>query len=127
MRDIAIECENPSHLLAQIGAILGTAGVNIEGLCLIVHGAVALIHLAVEDAVPAEHALADAGIQITDVSEVYVLDKNTRSIAGKPGSFGGICRTLTENGVAINFGYPAENNRYIFGVSDISKVRALLG
>ncbi len=33
---------------------------------------------------------------------------------GKPGSFGGIYRLFAESEIRINFGYPAENNRFVF-------------
>ena len=30
------------------------------------------------------------------------------------------------HGIKINFGYPAENNRFVFGVDDVAKARELL-
>lgn len=80
-----------------------------------------------EDAVTARRVLENSAIKIREVSEVYVFDKDKKRVTGKPGSFGGICRTLADNGIRLNFGYPAENNRYVFGVSDVAKARALLG
>jgi hypothetical protein len=58
---------------------------------------------------------------------VFVLHKDKTGVTGKPGSFGGICRTFADHGIKLNFGYPAENNRFIFGVDDAAKAQELLG
>ncbi|WP_161154495.1 hypothetical protein [Vibrio eleionomae] len=47
-------------------------------------------------------------------------------MTGKPGSFGGICKLLTDNGLTIKFRYPAENYRFVFGVDNIEKAKQLL-
>jgi len=38
----------------------------------------------------------------------------------------GYHRVLADNDIKIKFGYPAENNRFIFGVDDLVKARRLL-
>jgi hypothetical protein len=81
----------------------------------------------VEDAVTAKRVLQDSGIRIRDISEVVILHKDEKCVTGKPGSFGGICRTFADHGIKINFGYPAENNRFVFGVDNVAKARELLG
>jgi hypothetical protein len=81
----------------------------------------------VEDAETARRVLENSAIKIRQVSEVYVLHKDEKRVTGKPGSFGAICRTLADNGIKLNFGYPAENNRYVLGVNDVAKARVLLG
>ena len=111
----------------MIGEVLGAAGVNIEGLCLTRCCDRIVIHFVVEDEVAARRVLEAAGVKIRDVTEVFVLDKDDKKVTGRPGSFGGICRTLEEHGLKINFGYPAENNRFVFGVDEVSKARKLLG
>ena len=58
--------------------------------------------------------------------DVFVFYKDQKQVTGKPGSFGEICKTLKENGINIIFGYPAENNRFIFGVDYIEKAKLLL-
>ena len=127
MKDICIEQDDSTNNLALIGEILGAAGVNIEGLCLTTCNGRSAIHFVVNDAATAKHVLEDSGIKITKISEVFVLDKDAKSVTGKPGSFGEICRTLADHNIKINFGYPAENNRFIFGVDSVKKVRELLG
>ena len=80
----------------------------------------------VNDTASARQVLEDSGIRITEISEVFVLGKDDKGITGKPGSFGEICRTLADHNIKINFGYPAENNRFIFGVDDVKKTQELL-
>ena len=127
MRDFCVEQGDTPDTIALIGEILGAAAVNIEGLCLVTHEGRGLIHFVVEDAVTARRVLEHSGIRIREVSEVCVLHKDEKRVTGKPGSFGGICRTFADNGIKLNFGYPAENNRYVFGVNDVAKARVLLG
>ena len=125
MKDVCIEQKNNPEYPALIGEILGAAGVNIEGLCLTTCEERSVIHFVVEDAAIARHVLEHAGIRVVGVSEVFVLNKDQKRITGKPGSFGEICRTLADHGIRIDFGYPAENNRFVFGVDDVEKAREL--
>jgi len=127
MKDFCVEQKNSnSENPALIGEMLGAAGVNIEGLCLTTCEDLTVIHFAVEDAVTARRVLENSKIKICGVSEVFVFSKDQKRITAKPGSFGEICRTLADHGIKINFGYPAENNRFVFGVDDVAKVRELL-
>jgi len=126
MKDFCIEQNTNSENPALIGEMLGAAGVNIEGLCFITCEELTVIHLAVENAVTTRRALENSGIKIRGVSDVIVFSKDKKRITGKPGSFGEICRTLADHGIKINFGYPAENNRYVFGVDDVEMARELL-
>ena len=126
MRDFCIEHDDAPGSLAYIGEILGDAGVNIEGLCLITCGGLHVIHFVVEDAMTARLVLEKSGIRIRDESEVFILHKDEKRVTGKPGSFGGICRTLADHDIKIKFGYPAENNRFVFGVDDVEKALKLL-
>lgn len=126
IKDFCLEHYDNPEKLSLIGEVLGAAGVNIEGLCLITCEELSVIHFAVEDAVTARRVLENSGIKIREVSEVIVLCKDQKRITGKPGSFGAICRALSNHGIKINFGYPAENNRFIFGVDDVAKARELL-
>ena len=126
MRDFCIEQYDAPDGLAYIGEILGDAGVNIEGLCLITCDGMHVIHFVVEDAVTTRYVLEKSGIKIRDESDVFILHKDEKRVTGKPGSFGGICRTLADHDIKIKFGYPAENNRFVFGVDDAVNARKLL-
>ena len=127
MIDFCVELEDSTESPALIGELLGAAGVNIEGLCLTTCNDRFVIHLVVQEESIAKRVLEEAGITITAVSEVFVFEKDRNKATGKPGSFGGICRTFAEHGLTIKFGYPAENNRFVFGVDDVSKARKLFG
>ncbi len=126
MRDFCVEQDDAPEGLAYIGEILGNAGVNIEGLCLTTCNGLHIIHFVVEDAVTTRFILERSGIRIMDESEVFILQKDEKRVTGKPGSFGGICRTLADHDIKIKFGYPAENNRFVFGVDDVLKARKVL-
>jgi hypothetical protein len=127
MRDIFIEQDDSPGAMALIGEVLGAAGVNIEGLVMVARKGRGIIHFAVEDAVTARRVLENSGIRIKEVSEVYVFHKDEKGVTGKPGSFGEICRTFADHGIHLKFGYPAENNRFVFGIDDVARARALLG
>lgn len=127
MMDFRVDQGGTPGTLARIGEVLGAAGVNIEGLCLVTSGGRGIIHFAVEDATTARCVLESAGIRVAEVSDVCVLHKDAKRVTGRPGSFGGICRTLADNGITLAFGYPAENNRFVLGVDDVARARALLG
>lgn len=126
MRDFCVEPGDAPDSLALIGEILGGAGVNIEGLCLVTYEGRTIIRLAVEDAVTARRVLEQAAITISEVSDVFVFHKDQKQVTGRPGSFGAICRKLAQHGLRIRFGYAAENNRFVFGVDDVAKARVLL-
>ena len=127
MYDFCIELDDNAENLALVGETLGSGGVNINGLSLTKHEGRDVIHFVVDDPGIACRVLEDSGIKISEVSEVFVLDKDRTKITGKPGNFGEICRALADHGIRVKFGYPAENNRFIFGVDDLAKARELLG
>ena len=126
MKDVCVELGNNPEEMALIGEILGSSRINIEGLCFTTYDKLSIVHCVVEDAETSRRVLENAGIKIKGVSEVFVLSKDEKKITGRPGRFGHICRTLANNGIRIKFGYPAENNRFVFGVDDIKRVRELL-
>ncbi|WP_163339332.1 hypothetical protein [Desulfopila sp. IMCC35008] len=125
MQDLCLEQLVELDLLAKIGEVLGLAGVNIEGLSMSSFKEQSVIHFVVEDAAKAKKVLERRGFKVKEITDVFVLDKDQVGITGKSGSFGEICKTLADNGVQVNFGYPAENNRFIFGVSDVKKAEEL--
>ncbi|MCU0372827.1 MAG: hypothetical protein MUE56_06245 [Ignavibacteria bacterium] len=126
MKDFYVKLSGSFDNIAMLGGILGAACVNIEGLCLFTDEGRTLVHFAVMDEAPARNALEKSGIEILAVSDVAVLQKDERRVTGKSGSFGEICRMFARNGIQIIFGYPAENNRFIFGVSDTEAACKLL-
>lgn len=57
---------------ARLGEALGKAGVNIEGLCAIMEGGTAHVHVLVEDVAGARAALEGAGIGVEAETDVLV-------------------------------------------------------
>lgn len=126
MRDFCVELTDGASGLAGLGDLLGSAGVNIDGLSVTECGGRSIVHFVVTDADAARRALSDAGIDVLDDCDVFVLHKDRKQVTGKPGSFGDICRTLAQHGIQIRFGYPAEHNQFVFGLDNIEKARELL-
>ena len=124
MKDFCMEQPVEFDSLVRIGEILGAAGVNIAGLSATSFDGQGVLHIVVEDATTAQNAFEKAGLKIKAITDVFVLDKDLQGVTGKSGSFGEICKTLRDQGIKIDFGYPAENNRFIFGVSDVAKAQA---
>ncbi len=126
MKDICIVQEYDPSILIKIGESLGNSGINIEGLSLSTLDNQSVIHFLVNDESSALKVLGQTNLKVTSISDFFVLSKDQKKVTGKPGSFGGICRLLKENGLNIKFGYPAENNRFVFGVDNIEKAKKLL-
>ncbi|CAH8241350.1 conserved hypothetical protein [Vibrio aestuarianus] len=126
MKDICIIHDLESSILVDIGETLGNAGVNIEGLSISTLNHSSVVHFLVADEQAAIRALKSTALQVEAVSDVFILDKDNMQVTGKAGSFGGICKLLIDNDLIIKFGYPAENNRFVFGVDKPEKAKQLL-
>ena len=64
MRDLVIRLENRPGALAEMGEVLGNAGVSVEGGgCFVVDGK-GIAHFLFEDTVIARKALEENGIEI---------------------------------------------------------------
>lgn len=126
MKNFCIISHETESILLKLGSDLGKLKVNIEGLCVVTDKEKSIIHFAVEDSEKTLKYLDATDIHLESVSDVYVFSKDEKNVTGKPGSFGEICQRLKENNVSIKFGYPAENNRFIFGVDDIEKTKGIL-
>jgi hypothetical protein len=124
MKDISVILENRPGALADMGEILGKNGINMEGLCGIPLNDEAIIHILVEDETVARYVLESAGIKVSAVREVLVLDIG--HIAGKPGSGGKMARKIGNVGVNIDLIYLAEHNKIVIGVDDIKRARNAL-
>ncbi len=119
-KDLKVKLENRQGTLAELGEVLGKAGVNIEGMCGPCEGD-EVAHVLVDDVKAAKAALKEAGIEVLGKSPVLVLDVND-----KPGVLGGICRKLSSAGVNIDYFYVATGTRIVLGVDDIEKAKATL-
>lgn len=117
-KDLKVKLENRPGTLAELGEVLGKAGVNIEGMCGPCEGD-EIVHVLVKDAKAAKAALKEAGIEVLEKSKVLVLD-----VVDEPGVLGSVCRKLSEAGVNIEFFYVATGTRIVLGVDDIEKAKA---
>jgi hypothetical protein len=108
-----------------MGEALGTAGVNIEGVCAITHEGRATVHILVEDPARARSALDGAGIKVEGETDVIVGDLS--GSVDSPGTLGRMTRQLADAGINISLVYLATKNRAVIDTSDNAKARQILG
>ncbi|MGH2572983.1 MAG: ACT domain-containing protein [Actinomycetota bacterium] len=120
-KDLTVILEDRPGTLADMSETLGTAGVNIEGVCGFPSEGNAVIHVLVEDPGGARSALEGAGIQVRDERDVLVLD-----VEDRPGALAAIARRIAGAGANIELVYLATRTRLVIGADDIDKARAAL-
>ena len=121
-KNLTVILENRPGTLADLGEVLGEAGINIEGLCGVPCEGKGVIQILVEDGDNARQALKGAGITVQEERDVIVLE-----IADRPGEFGKICRKIANTGANVDLAYGAHGNRLVLGADDLGKVRAAIG
>jgi hypothetical protein len=119
MRDLTIKLENLPGVLAEMGEVLGKAGVSVEGGGAFVVDGKAIAHSLFEDSVAARKALGENGINVLDEREVLV----QRLRQDQPGQLGKISRLMAEAGVNIVAMYSDHQNQLILVVDDFEKGR----
>jgi len=121
--DITLLLDDQPGALAQIGEVLGRAGVNIEGLCAVTSGGgQAEVHVLVEDLEAALPALARSGLAVSSEQEVVVV-----ALDDRPGALGAVSRQLGEAGVNITLTYLATDTRLVLAADNLAAARAALG
>ena len=121
--DITLLLDDQPGALAQIGEVLGRAGVNIEGLCAVTSGGgQAEVHVLVEDLEAALPALARSGLAVSSEQEVVVV-----ALEDRPGALGAVSRQLGEAGVNITLTYLATDTRLVLAADNPAAARAALG
>ena len=121
MKDLAIALENRPGALAELGEVLGKAGVSIEGGGAWVVDGRAVAHFLFADPAAARRALDAAGIRV--LAERDVLMQRLRQ--SEPGQLGKIARRRAEVGVNIEVMYSDHDRQLILVVDDIEKGRAV--
>lgn len=114
MKDLGIRLADRPGALAAMGAVLGRAGVSIEGGGVFTHEGFGIAHYLVHDALPAVRALRDAGIDVVEVSDVVTL-RLRQGVAGQLGMLAGL---MSEAGVNIRVQYSDHDNRLVLVVDD---------
>lgn len=117
MTDLTIELENRPGALAEMGEVLGRAGVSIEGGGVwVVNGRVAA-HFLFADGAAARSALESAGIRVHADREVLI----QRLKQDEPGQLGKISRRMADAGINIEVMYSDHNNQMVLVVDDHEK------
>ena len=121
MRDLAIRLENRPGALAEMGEVLGSAGVSIEGGGAFVFEGQGIAHFLFEDSLAARKTLEQKGIVVLEDREVLVL----RLRQDQPGQLGKISRMMAQAGVNIEVMYSDHQNQLILVVDDYKKGQAV--
>ncbi len=121
MRDLTIRLENRPGALAEMGEVLGSAGVSVEGGGASLFAGEAIAHFLFEDTIAARRALAEKGIEVLEDREVLV----QRLKQDQPGQLGKISRMMAEAGVNIEVIYSDHQNQLILSVDELEKGRAV--
>jgi hypothetical protein len=118
-KDLTVMLEDKPGTLANLGEILGKAGVNIDGVCAVPSEGKGAVHILVEDAAGARKALEAAKLGVQGERDVLVLKMEDR-----PGELGRVCRKIAAAGVNINLTYLATGTRLVIGADNMDKARA---
>ena len=117
MKDIAIHLQNKPGALADMGEILGAAGVSLEGGGMFVENGRGIAHFLVEDAERARQVLETKGINVTGINDVLVQKLQQET----PGQLGKISRLMANHNVNILVQYSDHNNQLILVVDNYEK------
>lgn len=120
-KDLTIILKDRPGTLADVGDVLGKAGINIDGLCGFPCEGRGILHILVEDAEGAKAALEAAGQTVEGMRDVLAVE-----VENKPGEFGRICQRIADAGVNINLAYGANGPRLVLGVDDMKKAQAAI-
>jgi hypothetical protein len=121
MRDLAIRLENRPGALAEMGEVLGSAGVSIEGGGAFVLDGKGIAHFLFEDTSSARKALEEKGIEVLDDREVLV----QKLKQDQPGQLGKLSRMMAEANVNIEVIYSDHQNQLILVVDNYQRGRAV--
>src|ERR671914_760170 len=122
LEEIVVSVDDRPGLLADIGELLGGAGVNIETLGAYDHDGFGVIHLVCDDGEDAGEILRANGFKVEMTRQVL-----TTTLDDRPGELGRYCRRLADAGVVISSAYVAKRGggetELIFAVDDLNAAR----
>ena len=119
MKDLTIALPNHPGALADMGEVLGRAGVSIEGGGVFVVSGAGVAHFLFADGDAARRALESAGITVLAEREVLVV----RLRQDEPGQLGKIARRMAEAGINIEVLYSDHANQLIIVVDNVEAGR----
>ena len=117
--DITVLIDDLPGALAQVGELLGSAGINIDGYCSSTSGVKTQLHVLVQDAAGVRSALEAGGIQVLQEREVLTVD-----MADRPGELGKVARRIANAGVNIDMVYMGTESRLVVAAYDLDKARS---
>ena len=122
-KDLTLTLDNRPGTLAQMGEVIGGAGINIDGICgfPLSKGKITL-HILVQDAAGARRALEEAGIEVRDEREVLVLRQGV-DVVDRPGVAGVVARAMADAGVNVDLIYTTLKGDVVIGAVDIEQAR----
>lgn len=118
MNDLSIPVDDVAVDIARIGAVLGAAGIGLEG------GGVwaGEAHYLVADGSAAVAALESAGVSGAQAVPALVMPLR----ADVPGELGRMMTVLAESGIVVAAQYSDHDNRKVFVVDDRERAREAL-
>jgi len=119
--DLTVELEDRPGTLADLGAALGEAGINIDGICGFPSEGMGVMHVLVDNADGASSAIESAGLTIRGRREVLVA-----TVDDRPGILGDVARRFADAGVNIDLIYLATGTRIVLGVDNMEAGQELV-
>jgi hypothetical protein len=118
LEEIVLTVEDRPGILAELGELLGGAGVNIETLSASSFDGRGVIHLVVDDGEDAGELLASKGFRVEMSRPVL-----TTTLDDRPGELGRYCKRLSDQGVQISAAYVVKRGQgeteLLFAVDDL--------
>ncbi len=114
MQDVAIRLDHRPGALAQMGQVLGDAGLSVEGGGVFVTDGHGVGHFLFHDGLAAAAALSSAGITVHAVRDVLL----QRLRQDQPGQLGALCTRMAEAGVNIEVMYSDHDHQLVLVVDD---------
>jgi len=122
---LVLNLQSKPGVLANIAAVIGDAGVNIEGICAAETAGRGKIRILVSDAAKAEAALKAAKIRCGREEAVGI------SLENRPGTLAEAAKKLAQARVNVKCAYATTGGTgpamAVFTVANVSKAMAALG
>jgi organic hydroperoxide reductase OsmC/OhrA len=119
MKNLSVELEDRPGALAEVGEVLGRAGVSIEGGGVFVVNGKGVANFLFEDGSAARQALDSAGILVVKENDVVLQKLNQ----GLPGQLGKLLRHMADAGVNIEVQYSDHEHQLVLVADDASRAR----
>ena len=120
-KDLTVILKDVPGTFASMGEALGSAGINIDGICGFPAAGEGIVHLLVEDTAGARKAIEGAGHEVRGERDVLVVD-----VQDKPGEVGRVCRKIADAGVNLDLIYEIPGPKLVLGPDDLEKARGAL-